>query len=73
MKIVNTEEENLYLQNDLRIFNEIFRKDVTYDNIKSHRKTRFHPLFGRYIFGKTSSGSNWPTLTPPRLSVVNEC
>ena len=50
MKIVNTEEENLYLQIDLRIFNEIFRKDVTYDNIKSHRKTGFHSVFIRYIF-----------------------
>ena len=24
--------------NDWRKFNEIFRKDVTYDNIKSHKK-----------------------------------
>ena len=28
-----------YLLNNLRIFNEFFRKDVTYDNIKSHKKT----------------------------------
>ena len=27
--------------NDLRKFNEIFRKDVTYDNIKSHKKQGF--------------------------------
>ena len=30
--------------------NEIFRKDVTYDNIKSHKKSKkagFHPLFSQ--------------------------
>ena len=26
------------LPNDLRNFNEIFRKNMTYDNIKSHKK-----------------------------------
>ena len=34
----------------LENFNEIFRKDVTYDNIKSHKKAGFHPLFRRYNF-----------------------
>ena len=34
MKIVDIEEENLH--KDLRNFDEIFRKVVTYDNIKSH-------------------------------------
>ena len=29
---------------DLRNLNEIFRKDVTYDNIKSHKKAGLHPL-----------------------------
>ena len=28
----------------------VFKKDVTYDNIKSHKKPGFHPLFRRYIF-----------------------
>ena len=37
MKLVNNDKERLLL-NDLRNFNEIFRKDVPYDNIKSHRK-----------------------------------
>ena len=27
--------------NNSRDFNEIFRKDVTYDNVKSHRKQGF--------------------------------
>ena len=38
----------------MRNLNEIFRKDVTYDNIQSHKKAGFHPLFRRYIFGKTA-------------------
>ena len=28
----------------LRNFNEIFRNDVTYDNIKSHKKPGLYPL-----------------------------
>ena len=51
LKIVNIEEEkSSYLLNDLRKFNEIFRKDVTYDNIKNHIKLRLHNLSGKYIF-----------------------
>ena len=42
---------------ELRNFNEIFRKDVTYDNIQSHKKTGFHPLFRRYIFGRATGRS----------------
>ena len=38
MKIVNIQEENPHLLNELRNFNKIFKKDVTYDNIKSHKK-----------------------------------
>ena len=48
--------ESSYLLNNLRNFNEIFRKNVNYDNIKSHKKSEFHPLFRRYIFGKTTGG-----------------
>ena len=44
----------LYLLNDLSNFNEIFLKDVTYDNIKSRKKTGFHPLSRRYILEKTT-------------------
>ena len=42
MKIVNIEEKrkSSYLLNELRNFNEIFRKEVTYANIKSNKKTR---------------------------------
>ena len=38
MKIVNIDGENLYLLSDLRNFNDIFRKDVTYDNIEIKKK-----------------------------------
>ena len=48
--------ESSYLLNNLRSFDEIFRKDVTYDNIKSHKKARFHPLFRMYIFRKNTRG-----------------
>ena len=55
IKIANIDRD---LLNSLRNFNEIFRKDVTLtcDNIKSHKKPVFHPLFRRYIFQKTAGG-----------------
>ena len=43
-----------YLLNDYRNFNDIFRKDMTYDNTESLKKSGVHPLFTRYIFGKTT-------------------
>ena len=43
MKLVNIDEENFHLLNDLRNFNEFFRKNVIYDNIKSHKKNRASP------------------------------
>ena len=43
-----------YVLNDLRNFNKIFKKDVNYDNVKSHNKKQLHclsfPLSKRYIF-----------------------
>ena len=55
MKIANIYEENLYyLQIDLRNFTKVFRKDVTYDNIKRLNKSGHHSLSRRYIFGKNS-------------------
>ena len=38
--------------NDLRNFNENFRKDATY-HIKRHKKAALHLLFRKYIFQKT--------------------
>ena len=43
MKIVNIEKE-------MRNFNEIFGKDVTYENIKSHKKQGFNlPLKNTFL------------------------
>ena len=58
--------------NDLRNFNEIFRKDVTYDNIKSHKKSWFHPLCRRYVFGKTTDVGQItpPAPVPPRFFMI---
>ena len=42
MKVANIEQRKCsYLLNELRNFNETFRKDMTYDNIKSHKKVTF--------------------------------
>ena len=38
-----------FLSNDLRNFHEIFKKDVTYDNTKSHKKPGLDTLSRRYI------------------------
>ena len=55
MKIANIDRENSsQLLNDSKNFKEIFRKNVPYDTIKSHKNPRFHPLFTRYVFGKTT-------------------
>ena len=41
IKIVYNEEKiSSYHLNDLRNFNEIFSKDLTYDNIESHKKSK---------------------------------
>ena len=50
-------------KNDLKNFNKIFRKNVTYDNIESHKKTEFHSLFRRYIF-RTNTGERDVKFTP---------
>ena len=57
MKMVDIEEENL--QN----FNEIFRKDVTYDRIKNKKKTELHLFSEKDIFGETTVGDK--LLLPP--------
>ena len=51
MSMINS----LYILNNLRRnFNDIFWKDVTYDNIQSHKKAGLHPLSRKYIFRKTT-------------------
>ena len=56
-KTVNIEEQIGNLLKDLTKFNEIFRKSVIYDNIKSHKKQRLYPLHDKFIFGKSTGGS----------------
>ena len=36
--------------------NEIFRKNAAYDNIKSHQKSKLHPVSRIHKFGKTTRG-----------------
>ena len=52
VSIVNIEQ----LLNNLSNFNEIFSKNVTYVNIKRHKKTVLHKLSRKCIFGKTTWG-----------------
>ena len=51
-------------------FNEIFRKDVTFDNVKNHKKTGLYSLSRRNIFGKTT-GRKVVNLAPPSCLRVN--
>ena len=39
--------------------------DVTYDDIKCRKKAGLHPLFARYIFGKTKEGGSHCGGAPP--------
>ena len=53
MKIVNTDKKKCsYLPNNLRNFNEIFRKIISYDNIESHKKPGLYSLCRKYSFEK---------------------
>ena len=68
MKIVNKSSDIL---NDLRNFNEIFRKDVAYDKIKSHKETGLHSLFLSHSFVKPQGGSNCsPSLFRVNIMIV---
>ena len=50
MKIVNISMEKI-----LRNFNEVFRKDVTYNNIKSYKNPGLHPPLENTFWAKP----NW--------------
>ena len=70
IKIVNiVEKKYWYLLTNLRNFNETVRKDVTYDNIKSHKKTGCYRISEEHIFGKTKREGG--KLTSPSLFRVN--
>ena len=55
--------------NNLRNFNEIFMKDVTYNNIISHKKAGIGSRYRKYSFGKTTVD---PPLPSPSLFRVKE-
>ena len=47
MKIANIDRESLQVLKELRNFKEFFRKDMAFNNIKSHKKPGLHPPFRR--------------------------
>ena len=49
-----------YLPNDLKNFSNIFRKDMSYDNIQNHKKSGLHNLYKNDIFQKPQWGQNDP-------------
>ena len=55
--------------NNYRSRKKTFRKDVAYDNIKSHEKAGLHPLSRKYISRKITAGIQ--SDPPSRLSSVN--
>ena len=48
--------------NDMMNFNEALKKNITFDNIKSHQRSRLHPLSRKHNFGKTKGGRGSPSL-----------
>ena len=66
MKIANIDREILH--------NFFFRKNVNYDNIKSHKAPGSRRLLRRYLFQKTTGeggGGEGVKLTPPSRFRVN--
>ena len=49
--LVSLQEANVKKSKKI-IENEVFRKHLPYDNIKSHGKPRFYLLSRKHIFGK---------------------
>ena len=48
----------------MRNFNEVFGKDLPYDNIKSHKKAGVYPLFRKYSF-RITTGQGQIDSPPP--------
>ena len=51
----------------MRNFNEIFKKDVPHDNIKSQKKAKLHSLLENYIFSQGERGKIVKLTPPPGL------
>ena len=49
-------KKSLHILNNMINFNEIFRKNATYDNIKIHQKSGLLPLSRENNFRKTTGG-----------------
>ena len=54
MKVVDIDEENLHIfrKKDFGNFNKISRKNVPYDDIKSHKKSGLYPYSRKHSFRK---------------------
>ena len=72
MKIVKVLTEKIFFSSDLRNFNEIFRKDVTYENIESHKKAWLQPLSRGCIFRKNTGGVKFISPSLYRANVSEE-
>ena len=57
--------------NNTSNFNEIFRKDVTYDNVKSHKKTSASPSLWKMHFSKTTNGGSNLSPIVFRVKAIN--
>ena len=55
--------KSLYHPKHLRNFNEIFRKNVYFNNVKSYKKVGLYLLCREYNFEKTTRGQNDSLLT----------
>ena len=53
-KSKNQLKQLILMKKTLIDFNEFFRKDVRFDQVKSHTKPGFYPLFRSHIFRKTT-------------------
>ena len=53
--------------------NEFFRKNVTYDDIKSHPKSGLQPLSRKHSFGKTTDGIKLTTTGLLRVKKSSRC
>ena len=60
----NGELVNVFLLKVMRNFSDVFGENVAYDNIKSHKKTGFHPLSRKKHFWKNHRGGGKLTRQP---------
>ena len=57
MKIVNIKSRS-------EKFQQNFRKEMTNNNTKSHKKPELHPLSRKFFFGEQTTGGGQIDLTP---------